>query len=694
MTGMFTALVLLLSAILCANAQLTPPNSFPHAWPGQPKGPLNAAWQQYFEVQSPLPNLTGLALPRSFAGNIPVNRAGHPNNTLFFWGFERQGRNGSLTVPAHANNSEPWIFWLQGGPGSSGMLGLSTENGPIHVLSNGSWVLNPFSWNTLADTIWIDQPVGTGFSTSDAKGYIADEDQMGEDFIEFLKNLVSVFPSLATRPLYLTGESYAGTYIPYIVKHIFAQSKPPVNLKKIAIGDGSLGSFATIRHLPVLNTIETYPSIIGYDQDVFNYFREQHHLCGFDLNLTYPQTGGNFPTLNLTQGLRATFLEATDTRVTGSSWREAIATEYAVRARTNPIMKRADYHERRGADALQWKRDISGRPNGTIDPWYGCDIFDEMRDYAVNFTFPWSNGGFDVYDIPDATHPEPDMDAGPFLNGPAGRAALHAPTSKNWSSSFNYPFGSVYNKSIGNEHGDPSVEPVAFLTPLFANASERNISFVFYSGNDDAQVQHRGTEVVIQNFTFGGVQGFTRKPATPWFDDDGNAAGIVHQERGLTYVLFTGAGHLVPQWKPAQALVFLREFVLGSNRNGTVVNSITGEVVGGENKTLAGDFMPGGDEIFYGSAKTEGTSTVPSATIAAWESFIATATLNVTVVSSSAASSSVKASTSPASVTEVLPSSTGSANNGALSVRMQRCWDMFAMILVVAVMPVAIGRLF
>ncbi|KAI0718592.1 alpha/beta-hydrolase [Cerioporus squamosus] len=658
--------------------------------PGQPKGPLGVGWQKYFEVQSPLPNLTGLAFPRSFAGNIPVNRAGHPNNTLFFWGFERESSNGSLRPQLMQTTANHGSSGCK--EGSSGMLGLSTENGPIHVLSNGSWVLNPFSWNKLADTIWIDQPVGTGFSTADAMGYIADEDQMGEDFIGFLKNLVSVFPSLATRPLYLTGESYAGTYIPYIVKHIFAQAKPPVNLKKIAIGDGSLGSFATIRHLPVLNTIETYPAIIGYDQDVFNYFREQHHLCGFDLNLTYPQTGGNFPTLNLTQGLRAQLLEATETKIAVSSLREAIAAEYALRVRTNPAIKRADYQERRGADVLQWKRDISGRPNGTIDQWYGCDIFDEMRDYAVNFTFPWSNGGFDVYDIPDATHPEPEMNAAPFLNG-AGRAALHAPTSKNWSSSFNYPFGSVYNKSIGNEHGDPSVEPVAFLTPLFANASERNISFVFYSGNDDAQVQHHGTEVVIQNFTFGGVQGFTRKPATPWFDDDENAAGIVHQERGLTYVLFTGAGHLVPQWKPAQALVFLREFVLGSNRNGTVLNSTTGDVVGGETKTLAGDFLPGGNEIFYGSAKTEGTSTVPSATIAAWESFIATATLDSAVSSSAAAdfSTVVSASTSPASATGALPSSTGNASNGTHSLALRRDWNVFAIVLVVAVMT---GRLF
>lgn len=277
-----------------------------------------------------------------------------------------------------------------------------------------------------------------------------------------------------------------------------------------------------------------------------------------------------------------------------------------------------------------------------------------------------ANGGFDVYDIPDATHPEPPMNAGPFLNSPSGRAALHAPTSKNWSSSFNYPFGSVYNRNIGNEHGDPSVEPVAFLTPLFANASERNISFVFYSGNDDAQVQHRGTEVVIQNFTFGGVQGFSRKPATPWFDDDGNAAGVVHQERGLAYVLFTGAGHLVPQWRPAQALVFLREFVLGSNRNGTVVDPSTGEVVGGENRTLAGDFMPGGDKIYYGSAKTEGTSTIPSATMAAWESFIATATLHAVDISSATSTSIVSSSSAaPSSPLGTAPSSTGSANSGA-----------------------------
>ncbi|KAJ7258257.1 alpha/beta-hydrolase [Mycena rebaudengoi] len=621
-SAVFTLAVL--SSPVLAQGSNSIPNSFPHSWPGQPKGDFSVEWQSYFEVPTAkLPNITG-TLTRNFAGNIPVNRAGHPNNTLFFWAFEHASKNGSLTAPADANNTDPWIIWLQGGPGSSGMIALTTENGPIQLQPNGTWFTNEFSWNTLADTIWIDQPVGTGFSTSDSKGYVPDEDQTGEDFVNFLSNLVKVFPSLATRPLFLTGESYAGTYIPYITKHIFQTPKPPVTLKKIAIGDGSLGSQATIRHLPILNVIETYPVLIGYDQQVFEFFREQTHLCGFDLNLTYPQKG-TFPTLNLVgptenSALSQSLLNSTEDRT--RTLRQSAAARFAQLHGQDALFKRSEFHQRREATHQQWKRDLSGRANGTIDTFYGCFLLDELIDYAVNFTFPWTNGGFDVYDVPDATNPEPFKNASTFFNDNRTRAALHSPTSKDWLRNFNYPFGSVHNRSQGNLHGDPSVEPIAFLSDLATNATANNISIIFYSGNDDALVQHRGTEVIIQNMTFGGTQGFTRKPSTPWFDDDGNFAGIVHQERGVTYLLFDGAGHLVPLWKPAQALVFLREFVLGSNPNGTVSGS---SVVGGENATLANDFLPGGDKIFFGSSTTAGTSTIPAATRSAWASFIATA---------------------------------------------------------------------
>jgi carboxypeptidase D len=68
---------------------------------------------QDFEVKDPLPNVTD-PLTRSFAGSISTNRAGHPNDTLFFWGFEKE--NGSLTAP---DSDKPWLIWLNGGPGTS-----------------------------------------------------------------------------------------------------------------------------------------------------------------------------------------------------------------------------------------------------------------------------------------------------------------------------------------------------------------------------------------------------------------------------------------------------------------------------------------------------------------------------------------------------------------------------------------------
>ncbi|KAJ6537930.1 hypothetical protein B0H19DRAFT_1270309 [Mycena capillaripes] len=334
------------------------------------------------------------------------------------------------------------------------------------------------------------------------------------------------------------------------------------------------------------------------------------HLCGFDLNLTYPQSG-HFPTLNLIGSTSNSVLSESlfnPTEDRARTLHASVSSRFAEVHGRDALSKRSDLHQRRKAENQQWKSDLSGRANGTIDPFYGCFLLDELINYAVNFTFPWSNGEFDVYDVPDATNQEPFKNASTFFNDNRTRAALHSPTSKDWIRNFNYPFGSVHNRSRGNQYGDPSVEPIAFLSDLATNA------------------------MIIQNMTFGSAQGFTRKPSTPWFDDDGNFAGIVHQERGVNYLLFDGAVHLVPLWKPSQSLVFQREFVLGSNLNGTV--SGNNAVVGGENTTLANDFLQGGEEIFFGSSTTAGTSTIPAATRSAWASFTATATASQALLGS------------------------------------------------------------
>ena len=71
-----------------------------------------------------MPNVT-FPLGRNWAGNIPVDRPGHLNNTLFFWGFEKE--NGSLTAEAGEREDEPWGIWLNGGY-DSGHLALRFDH--------------------------------------------------------------------------------------------------------------------------------------------------------------------------------------------------------------------------------------------------------------------------------------------------------------------------------------------------------------------------------------------------------------------------------------------------------------------------------------------------------------------------------------------------------------------------------------
>lgn len=68
---------------------------------------------------------------------------------------------------------------------------------------------------------------------------------------------------------------------------------------------------------------------------------------------------------------------------------KTVAAKFSSAQNERSLGKRAEFFERREENRREWKRDLSGRANGTIDPNYGCFLLDELIDYAVNFTFPW-----------------------------------------------------------------------------------------------------------------------------------------------------------------------------------------------------------------------------------------------------------------------------------------------------------------
>ncbi|KAJ2417246.1 hypothetical protein GGF47_005325, partial [Coemansia sp. RSA 2524] len=102
-------------------------------------------------------------LHESYAGHITVRTWTPPQGQsdsgqakLFYWYF-----------PAIAPKTEqpPLLMWIQGGPGSSSMIGLFTEMGPFDLTDDGEFVRRNITWANEYDLLVVDQPAGTGFSS-------------------------------------------------------------------------------------------------------------------------------------------------------------------------------------------------------------------------------------------------------------------------------------------------------------------------------------------------------------------------------------------------------------------------------------------------------------------------------------------------------------------------------------------------
>lgn len=67
------------------------------------------------------------------------------------------------------------------------------------------------AWSLPYNVLYIDQPVGTGFSfTKNDAGYATNQEMVADDLYEAMKQFYTLFPDLLQSDLYITGESYAG----------------------------------------------------------------------------------------------------------------------------------------------------------------------------------------------------------------------------------------------------------------------------------------------------------------------------------------------------------------------------------------------------------------------------------------------------------------------------------------------------
>lgn len=164
--------------------------------------------------------------------NVDAKHGAH----LYYLFFE------SLNSPS----TDPLVIWLNGGPGCSSLFGAFIENGPFSIDANATTTglhRNPFSWTAKANVLYIDQPVGTGFSyVVNPTGYVTSEKKMATELYVLLHTfLFKLHPEFSHHDLYIFGESYAGKYIPSISDYILQQNantSETINLRGIGIGDG------------------------------------------------------------------------------------------------------------------------------------------------------------------------------------------------------------------------------------------------------------------------------------------------------------------------------------------------------------------------------------------------------------------------------------------------------------------------
>ncbi|RAL37720.1 unnamed protein product [Cuscuta campestris] len=168
-----------------------------------------------------------------FSGYVTVDE--DHGRALFYWLTE------ATTDPDH----KPLVLWLNGGPGCSSVAyGASEEIGPFRINKTGSSLyLNRFSWNKLANILFLESPAGVGFSYTNTSSDLthSGDNRTAHDALNFLIRWMSRFPQYQHREFYIAGESYAGHYVPQLANKIFdynkGSSKPILNFKGFIVGN-------------------------------------------------------------------------------------------------------------------------------------------------------------------------------------------------------------------------------------------------------------------------------------------------------------------------------------------------------------------------------------------------------------------------------------------------------------------------
>ncbi|XP_043946161.1 lysosomal protective protein-like [Protopterus annectens] len=440
-----------------------------------------------------LPGLATQPTFKQYSGYLHTVTGKH----LHYWFVESQSNPSACPV----------VLWLNGGPGCSSLLGLLTEHGPFLIQPDGSTLqYNRHSWNMNANMLYLESPVGVGFSYSDKQVYSTNDTEVSLTNYLALKEFFLLFPEYSGNNVYLAGEGYGGIYIPVLAELVMKDHS--INLKGIAVGNG-LSSYEY--NLNSLVYFMYYHGLIGARlwTDLQNYCCFQGK-CNFFHNKNVTCTLTLEEVINLVKhpGLNVYNLYAP---CEGGVPEEVSfdGNQYAVHDLGNVFW---NYHLKR-----DWKElhDVVQKMNGTR-------MFLPCQNYtAVSM----------------------------YLNNPIIRKVLHI--------SEEFPKWEICSieVSLAYEH-------------LYMNVTEQYLKLLaaqkyrilVYNGDVDMIFNFLGAEWFVES-----LQQEEKLKYRPWFYRQGTKqiGGFVKEFRDLAFLTIKGAGHMVPADNPKAAFTMFSRFING-----------------------------------------------------------------------------------------------------------------------------------
>ena len=132
---------------------------------------------------------------------MPLSFQYNGEGSLFFWLAKRRVESSNKKL----------VIWLNGGPGTTSMVGFFNEHGPYYMKGDQVVSRRNVTWVKSHSIIYIDSPVGAGFSFTDSEmGYTDTTESVTDNLYEAVKQFFQIFPEYQPRDFYVAGQSYAG----------------------------------------------------------------------------------------------------------------------------------------------------------------------------------------------------------------------------------------------------------------------------------------------------------------------------------------------------------------------------------------------------------------------------------------------------------------------------------------------------